>query len=48
MKRDEIARYAYENVPFYVDLHKNGNSWEDYPVIDKKTMLIHMDSVFAP
>lgn len=48
MKRDEIAKYAYENVPFYMDLHKKGDSWEDYPVIDKKTMLIHMDSVFAP
>lgn len=48
MKRDEIARYAYDNVPFYMNLQKRKNAWADYPIIDKQTMLDHIDSVFAP
>lgn len=48
MEKEKIAKYAYDNVPFYMDLQKTGNTWNDYPVVDKQTMLIHMDSVFAP
>lgn len=44
-----MARYAYENVPFYRDLLKHDIiSWEDIPIIDKKMLQEKIDSVFSP
>lgn len=48
MQKEEMAQYAYESVPFYRSLQRTGDLWCDYPVVDKKTVLAHMDSVFAP
>lgn len=49
MNRDEIARYAYENVPFYRDLLNHDIiSWEDIPIIDKKMLQEKVDSAFSP
>lgn len=49
MKKIEIARYAYENVPFYKGI-VNGEieSWDDYPIVDKKMICQNMDAVFSP
>lgn len=49
MKREEIARYAYENVPFYRELlSEKPVSWGDYPIVDKQMILARMDAVFSP
>ncbi len=50
MKREEIAKYAYENVPFYQELHDGIHkaSWEEYPVIDKDIVRERKDALFAP
>lgn len=49
MRKEDIAKYAYDNVSFYTRLKKdNWETWDDYPIIDKQTILEHMDSMFAP
>ncbi len=49
MEKEEIAKYAYENVPFYKDLvSAQITSWESYPIVDKKMLLQRRDTVFSP
>ncbi len=49
MTKEEMAQYAYENVPFYQKLLKNlPQSWDDYPVVDKRMFLDDIDSCMAP
>ena len=48
MRRDEIAQYAYENVPFYKELvNEEIGQWENYPVVDKRMVGQRMDAVFS-
>ncbi len=49
MTKEEIAGYAYENVPFYQKIVEElPQSWEEYPVVDKKMILENIDSCLAP
>lgn len=49
MRREDMAKYAYENVPFYRDLPSGiKTSWEDYPVIDKEMISQRIDALFSP
>lgn len=49
MKKEVIANYAYENVPFYMDMNNNPRKkWEDLPIINKNIILKKINSVFAP
>ncbi len=48
MTKEEMAQYAYENVPFYEKLMDElPQSWEDYPVVDKRMLLDDIDSCLA-
>lgn len=49
MKKEEIAQYAYENVPFYQRLtDKCPQAWDEYPIVEKKMLLENMDANFSP
>lgn len=49
MKKEDIAKYAYENVPFYQKLIDNcPQTWNEYPIVDKKMLLEDMDANFSP
>ena len=49
MKKEEIAKYAYENVPFYSDIIKEDNlPFDEYPIIEKAQILKNKDRLFSP
>lgn len=49
MKKEAIAKYAYEHVPFYKEMEvREDISWTDYPVIEKGMIQQEADSLFSP
>lgn len=49
MKKEEIAKYAYQNVPFYKEIECGSKSvWIDYPIIDKRMIQQNVASLFSP
>lgn len=52
MKKEEIAKYAYENISFYQSLAREGkvdiNKFDSIPIIDKTQVLKNRDRFFSP
>lgn len=49
MKKEQIAAYAYENVPFYRNRTSNdADNFEQLPLIDKKEMLCGLGQNLSP
>lgn len=49
MKKEEIANYAYQNVPFYKEMGCGQiEFWTDYPIIEKSMVQQKTDSLFSP